>query len=80
MNPHHLVPQALALMLTIPFAAHAQDGIHDLKIGDPAPDFALPGIDGKTHRLAEYKDGKVRVVADVRDDKDKPVSGLTLKS
>ena len=28
----------------------------DLSIGDAAPDFKLPGVDGKTHALAEYKD------------------------
>ncbi len=27
-----------------------------LPIGSPAPDFSLPGIDGKVHTLAEYKD------------------------
>ena len=37
--------------------------IHDLKIGDAAPDFALPGIDGKTHRLADYKDAQLLMVA-----------------
>src|SRR4026207_1459318 len=52
----------LSVLLTISFGVHAQDGIRDLKIGDPAPDFALPGIDGKTHRLAEYKDGKVLMI------------------
>lgn len=40
----------------------AEEGVADLKIGDAAPDFSLPGIDGKTHTLAEYKDGKVLVV------------------
>lgn len=29
-------------------------GFHTLAIGEAAPDFALPGIDGKTHRLADY--------------------------
>jgi peroxiredoxin len=52
----------LSVLLTIPFVGHGQEGIRDLKIGDPAPDFALPGIDGKTHRLAEYKDGKVLMI------------------
>ena len=33
-----------------------------LAIGAPAPDFALPGIDGKTYSLASFKDHKVLVV------------------
>ena len=33
-----------------------------LKPGDPAPAFTLPGSDGKTHRLADYK-GKTLVLA-----------------
>ncbi len=32
-------------------AAYAQD----LKAGDQAPDFTLPGTDGKTHALAQLK-------------------------
>jgi peroxiredoxin Q/BCP len=32
-----------------------------LKVGDPAPDFALAGYDGKIHRLSDYK-GKQAVV------------------
>jgi cytochrome oxidase Cu insertion factor (SCO1/SenC/PrrC family) len=34
----------------------------DLKIGDPAPPFSLPGSDGKTHSLADYK-GRTVVLA-----------------
>ena len=37
--------------------------VRDLKIGDAAPDFSLPGIDGKTHTLADYKDAKLLMVA-----------------
>ena len=33
-----------------------------VKVGDKAPDFSLPGTDGKTHKLADYK-GKTVVVA-----------------
>lgn len=33
-----------------------------LKIGSPAPDFSLPGIDGKTYSLASFTDKKVLVV------------------
>ena len=34
----------------------------DLKVGDMAPDFALPGSDGKTHKLSDYR-GKTVVLA-----------------
>ena len=33
-----------------------------LKIGDPAPAFSLPGIDGKTHALADYKSDLLMIV------------------
>lgn len=33
----------------------------ELKVGDPAPDFSLPGSDGRTYRLADFK-GKQAVV------------------
>ena len=33
----------------------------DLKPGDLAPDFSLPGSDGKTYRLSDYR-GKQAVV------------------
>ena len=36
--------------------------IEDLKAGDPAPDFTLPGSDGKTYALAQLK-GKHVVLA-----------------
>lgn len=37
-------------------------GFRTLAIGDPAPDFALPGIDGQTHRLSEYAGTDVLMV------------------
>jgi peroxiredoxin Q/BCP len=33
----------------------------DLNPGDAAPDFSLPGSDGKTHKLSDFK-GKQAVV------------------
>jgi len=33
-----------------------------LEIGDAAPDFKLPGVDGKTHTLAEYKKADILAV------------------
>jgi peroxiredoxin Q/BCP len=35
----------------------------ELKVGDPAPDFALVGSDGKTYRLSEFKGKKAVVLA-----------------
>ena len=36
--------------------------IKTLGIGAKAPDFALPGVDGKAHRLADYAGAKVLVI------------------
>jgi len=35
---------------------------HHLDIGDAAPDFSLPGIDGKTYTLQDFKDAPVLMV------------------
>jgi peroxiredoxin/thiol-disulfide isomerase/thioredoxin len=37
-------------------------GFRSLSIGDSAPDFALPGIDGKVHRLADFAGTDVLMV------------------
>ena len=44
----------LFLTVCIASAAFAQAEHPTLAIGSPAPDFSLPGIDGKTHPLSEY--------------------------
>ena len=43
-------------------AAEMPADAHHLRIGDAAPDFSLPGIDGKTYRLADFKDAPVLMV------------------
>lgn len=53
---------AALLLLPLSTALFAEEGLATLAIGDPAPDFSLPGIDGKTRTLADFKDGKVLVV------------------
>jgi peroxiredoxin len=54
---------ALLALTVVTFTAQAEEGVADLQIGDPAPDFSLPGIDGKTHTLADYKGARLLMVA-----------------
>ncbi|NMC21557.1 MAG: redoxin domain-containing protein [Thermogutta sp.] len=35
----------------------------ELKVGDPAPDFALKGSDGKTYRLSDFRGKQIVVLA-----------------
>jgi peroxiredoxin Q/BCP len=49
-----------SLGLAVIAAAHPSPG-DDLKPGDPAPAFTLPGSEGKTYTLADFK-GKEPVV------------------
>ena len=62
MNLRDIFSLVLVTAFVSTVAACAEEGVHDLPIGAAAPDFALPGIDGKTHRLAEYKSGKVLMI------------------
>ena len=52
-----------------PFAQQSGDhappavgGYPVLAVGSPAPDFPLPGVDGKTHSLKDYAGSKVLVI------------------
>jgi peroxiredoxin len=49
-------------VLAVARLAAAAADVKPLAIGSPAPDFNLPGVDGKQHTLGEYKDAKVLVV------------------
>jgi len=42
--------------------AWAQEGHPILKIGSPAPNFELPGVDGAIHKLADYSSSPILVV------------------
>ena len=45
-----------------PTPEHSQSG-GALQIGDRAPDFSLPGSDGRTYRLADYRGRQPVVLA-----------------
>ena len=58
---------SLCLLLTSVEAGVAQksslpEGFTKLNIGDSAPDFDLPGVDDKNHKLADYANAKVLMV------------------
>ncbi len=75
MNLYLLITLTAFTTLTLSFSEEAKQPVqkpkqssaiadlNELHIGDAAPDFSLPGIDGKTHALADYKDAKVLVIA-----------------
>jgi len=50
----------LFLLLVTPVCGQPAHPI--LLLGSPAPDFALPGVDGKTHRLSDYAASPVLAV------------------
>ncbi len=58
----HFESLILFAFFAIGMAFAAEDEHPTLAIGSPAPDFSLPGIDGKTHTLADYSNAKVLVL------------------
>ncbi len=54
------ISMVLAFVLVL---AWGQSLASDLKPGDMAPDFSLPGSDGKTYSLKQFKGKQVVVLA-----------------
>lgn len=52
----------MIVLLLLSFSASAQNAHPILALGSPAPDFSLPGVDGKIHRLADYAASPILVV------------------
>ena len=50
------------LLFVLGFTPHPADEHPTLPIGAAAPDFSLPGIDGKTYTLSSFKDARILVV------------------
>ncbi len=53
---------AVLMMLPCTSAVSAPPGLKTLAIGQPAPDFELPGVDDKTYRLNDFADADILVV------------------
>src|SRR3989440_6897621 len=52
----------LLILLLISTGAFADEPHPTLAVGSHAPDFSLPGVDGKVHKLSDYSASKVLVI------------------
>lgn len=52
----------IALLILSSVACYSAEKVTTLKVGSPAPDFTLPGIDGKDHSLADYTKADILAV------------------
>lgn len=57
-----MIVLALALAFVVCVAPAGAQEVKTLEIGAAAPEFNLPGVDGKMHRLADYRNAKVLVI------------------
>jgi len=53
---------AVAIFLAAPLVLSAAEEVKTLEIGEKAPDFRLPGVDGKTHSLKDFAKANILVV------------------
>lgn len=53
---------ACLVVFLVSLVSAAPEKIETLAIGTAAPDFNLPGVDGKMHTLADYSDAKILVI------------------
>lgn len=58
----HVLTIILAVSIIAGVGWGAEEEIKTLAIGAKAPDFALPGVDGKVHKLSDYDKAKVLVI------------------
>lgn len=58
----HILIATLFTWLVASIGGAAPEKIETLKIGVAAPDWALPGVDGKVHKLCDYDAAKVLVI------------------
>ncbi len=61
MSPRTSVVE-IALAALLAASGFAAEAVPTLAIGAAAPDFHLPGIDGRTHSLADYNSAKLLVI------------------
>ncbi len=52
----------LLVVLFLMLGVAAAENHPTLALGSPAPDFALPGVDGQTHKLSDYTSSPILVV------------------
>jgi peroxiredoxin len=60
--PLFVVPLVCVILIPLRSAICAPEGFTELQIGDPAPDFQLPGVDDKQYSLQDFANAKLLVV------------------
>ena len=68
----------VCLFLLISLSAWTQDAHPILAVGSPAPDFELPGVDGKTHKLGDYAASPILVVVAGKNENTTSEDSLTV--
>lgn len=58
----HIILSLSLLALAIPCATAKPEPVQTIAIGTAAPDFSLPGVDGKTYTLENFSRAKVLVI------------------
>ncbi|HMH32102.1 MAG TPA: redoxin family protein [Puia sp.] len=62
MKKRFLARFALLMMLLPAYTISKSEDHKTLAIGSPAPDFTLPGVDGKTYSLSSFKHARILVI------------------
>jgi len=58
----HILTAVVVVLLLSGLNWSALKGVKKLKIGDKAPDFNLPGVDGRQYRLADFSKADILVI------------------
>jgi len=56
------IVSTLVIVLVVAGISGAAEEVKTLEIGAKAPNFSLPGVDGKRHKLSDYKKAKILVI------------------
>lgn len=59
---YYILAMLVVVLFTAALGNSAQEQIKTLEIGEQAPDFNLPGVDGRNYRLTDFADARILVI------------------